>query len=236
MAIITPSNILVMAYFDRINEVLDVACPVMMLRTHETERAYRGIKNWCKEADAVLYKWNCVEGMLEMSLSFDTVLSVEERASDVVQVLVEIERRQDNPELEVFVIEGIYDFVFRADVKILLRKLIIDLPKSGGKKRVVLLNPIPDLPQELAPSIPVLELALPDQAELMRLLESQLKAARAKAEDTVKASMVVAAEGMTIEAADLAFKIAGIRTEFGDEAAAVVRECRQYYLEAKSPN
>jgi hypothetical protein len=222
-----------MGYFDRINEVLDAGAPVIMLRTTEFERAYQGLKKWCKEVDGVLYKWNCVEGLLEMSLNFDTVMTVDERVSDLVQVLVEVERRQDSTDLELFVIEGVYDFMYRADVKILLRKLTIDLPKSEGRKRVVLLNPVPELPMELCQSIPVLELPLPDATELRKLLESQIKASKATVTPEIKEAMVAAAIGMTQDAANLAFKIAAARTQFGEEAAAVVRGSNSLYLEPK---
>jgi hypothetical protein len=222
-----------MGYFDRINEVLDVAAPVVMLRTTEFERAYAGLKKWCRQADAVLYKWNCVEGLLEMSLNFDTVMAVDERVSDLVQVLVEIERRQDSSEVEMFVLEGVYDYMYRADVKILLRKLTIDLPKGGDKKRVILLNPVPELPMELCNSIPVLEIPAPDVKELGKLLEKVAKDGGTKVNPVIADAMVEAAGGMTLEAAALAFKIAGARTEYGDEAPAVVRECRKLYLEAK---
>ena len=219
-----------MGYFDRVDEVLDAGAAVVMLRTTEFGRAYAGLKRWCKEADGVLYRWNCVEGLLEMSLSFDTVMTVDARVSDIAQVLVEIERRQDSQEVEVFVLEGAYDFIFRADVKALLRKLTEDIPKSGDRKKLVLLNPVPQLPMELTASIPVLELPLPEQADLEKLLAAVLKAAGGAPDAQIQAAMVVAAEGMTLEAAKLAFKIAGIRCNFDDTAPAVVRECNNLYL------
>jgi hypothetical protein len=222
-----------MGYFDRINEVLEAGAPVIMLRTTEYERSYAGLKKWCKDADGVLYRWTCVEGLLEMSLSFDTVMAVDERVSDIAQVLVEIERRQDSSEVEMFVLEGLYDYMYRADVKALLRKLIMDIPKSGTKKRVVLLNPVPELPMELCHSIPVLELPLPEPTEYAKLLENQLKTHGGKVSAEVKQAMIEAAEGMTLEVASLAFRIAAIRTDLGEEAAAVVRESRNLYLEAK---
>lgn len=234
MAIITRENTFRnMGYFDRIEEVLDAGAPVVMLRTSEYDRAYAGLKRWCKGADAVLYKWSCVEGLLEMSVNFDTVMAVDERVSDLVQVLVEVERRQDSSEPEMFVIEGAYDFIYRADVKMLLRKLIMDIPKSGNKKKVVLLNPVPELPMELCSSIPSLEMPVPDAIELKKLLEGVLKDRGLKADDAMKAALIEAATGMTGEAAVLAFRIAGLRTEFGEEAPAVVRECNNLYLEPK---
>jgi hypothetical protein len=222
-----------MGYFDRINEILDVAAPVVMLRTTEFERAYAGLKGWCKKADALMYKWNCVEGLLEMSLNHDSVLAVNERVTDLVQILVEVERRQDSAEVEMFVLEGVYDFLYRADVKILLRKLTVDLPKSESRKRVILLNPVSELPMELCHSIPVLELPLPDGTELMKLLEGQLKAKGVKVSSEIKKDMVEAATGMTQEMAALAFNIAGARTKYGEEAGAVVRESSSLYLEPK---
>jgi hypothetical protein len=219
-----------MGYFDRINEVLEAGAPVIMLRTSEFERCYTGLKKWCKGADGVLYRWTCVEGLFEMSLSFDTVLTVDERVTDITQILVEIERRQDSSDVELFILEGVYDFVYRADVKALLRKLSVDLPKSGNKKRVVLLNPVPGLPMELCTLIPVLELPLPDKVELGRVLDTVLKAASANTPSTIREALIEAAEGMTLEAAALAYRIAGIRCDFDVESPAVVRECNLLYL------
>lgn len=219
-----------MGYFDRISEVLEAGAPVIMVRTTEFERCYAGLKKWCKQADGVLYRWTCVEGLLEMSLSFDTVMAVDERVSDIAQVLVEIERRQDSQDVELFVLEGLYDYMYRADVKALLRKLTVDIPKSGYKKRVVLLNPVPELPMELCQSIPVLELPLPDLTELAATLDAILQAQGARVAPSVKVAMRDAALGMTLEMATLAFKVAGLRSEFDDTAAAIVRECNQLYL------
>ena len=223
-----------MAYFDKIEEVLNAQCPVLMLHTHEFERAYVGLKSWCKESDAVLYKWNCVEGMLEMSLNFDTAMTVDEGVSDVTQVLVEAERRQDSNDIEVFVIEGIVDFVYRADVKALLRKLTVDLAKSNGKKRVVLLSQIAELPAELVKLIPVLALPLPDEGDLNKLLEAELRTSGITVSSELRKEILEAAMGLTLSAATLAFKIAGNRTNFGDEAAGVIRECKQFYIEAQA--
>lgn len=219
-----------MGYFDKIDEVLHAACPVFMLHTHEFERAYDGLKSWCKEADAILYKWNCVEGMLEMSLNFDTVMTVDEGVSDVTQVLIEAERRQDSSETEVFVVEGITDFMHRADVKALLRKLTVDLVKSGGKKRVVLLSQVADLPEELMMIVPVMGLPLPDFAELNKLLESELRKHEATVTAELRKNIIEAAEGMTAGAASLALSVAALRTNFGEEAPMVIREFRQNYL------
>lgn len=221
-----------MGYFDRIDEVLEAGAPVIMVRTTEFERCYSGLKKWCRQADGVLYRWTCVEGLLEMSLSFDTVMSVDERVSDIAQILVEIERRQDSRDVELFVLEGVYDFMYRADVKALLRKLTVDIPKAGNQKRVVLLNPVPELPMELCQSIPVLELPTPDADELGKVLDGITKsmAPSGKIQPHVKAAMIEAAQGMTMEMAILAFKIAGARSEFDETAFTIVRECNQLYL------
>lgn len=219
-----------MGYFDRIEEVLDAGAPVIMLRTTEFERGYAGLKKWCKAADGVLYRWTCVEGLLEMSLSFDTVMAVDERVSDIAQVMVEIERRQDSTEIEVFVLEGVYDFMYRADVKALLRKLTVDIPKSGNRKKVILLNPVPALPLELSTSIPVLELPLPDRAELAKAMEMAIKELGGKVSGELREHIIAAAEGMTLEAANLAFRIAYQRCAWDATAPGVVRECNQLYL------
>ncbi len=228
------NNTMAMGYFDRIDEVLNAACPVFMLHTHEFERAYSGLKSWCKETDAILYKWNCVEGMLEMSLNFDTVMTVDEGVSDVTQVLIEAERRQDSSEIEVFVVEGIADFMHRADVKALLRKLSADLVKSGGRKRVVLLSQVASLPEELAVIVPILSLPLPGSGEINKLLEAELRKAEITVANDLRNEIMVAAEGMTLGAARLAFRIAALRTNFGAEAPMVIREWRQNYLPIQS--
>jgi hypothetical protein len=220
-----------MGYFDRINEILDAGCPVMMIHTHEFERAYAGLKSWCKEADAVLYKWNCVEGMVEVSLSFDSVMTVDERVTDLSQVLVEAERRVDNSEMEVFVVEGIVDYIHRPDIKALLRKLTVDLPKTGSRKRVIMLSQIAEIPTELAYIVPLVPLPLPDFAELNKILEAQLRQQNVTVAVELRKAIIEAAEGLPMEAASLAFKLAGLRTSFGDEAPAIVREARQLFIE-----
>lgn len=220
-----------MQFFDLLNDVFRARFPVVMLHTHESDRVYRGIKKFCKEDEYTLYKWNCVEGMVELGLTFDTVLPVGDGQMDAIQVLVEIERRMDMRDKELFVLEGMYDWIYKPHVKMLLRKLANDLIRSVGPKSVVLMNPVPELPLELSQVIPVLRVPPAEGAALQALLAEVAKALGKEVDPAVAAKMVQAASGMNMQRAELAFRLAGVTADFGRDATMVVQEVRSWKAE-----
>ena len=219
-----------MQFFDQLSDLFRARYPLVMLTTHEHAKIYRFLKSFCREAEYNLFRWNCVEGMLELGLSFDTEIASSDAVSDPAQVLTEIQRRVDSREPEIFVLEGISDFLHYASVKVLLRKLATDLPKSVGPKHVILLSQTGALPQELVRFMPVLEVPLPSEEELGQLLDKVAEHVGATLPAEARAVIVEAAIGLTGREANLAFQLVRTQTQFGIGSAELVRETKGWIV------
>ncbi|MEM0995625.1 MAG: hypothetical protein AAGN35_01035 [Bacteroidota bacterium] len=217
-----------MHFFEQLSDLFKARFPLIVLNTVENQRVYRHLREFCKEADYSLFRWNCVEGMLDMGLGQGTELAVGDIISDPEQVLTEIQRRLDEREQELFVLEGLFEFIEFASVKVLLNKLTTDLPKSLGAKHVVLLNPGIAVPSDLARLLPTLDVPLPSEEELAHMLE--VVAQKYQATLAEEARRVIAAEavGMTEKEAQLAFQLVAVRSGFGIGATEVVREAKSW--------
>lgn len=220
-----------MHFFDQLSDLFRARYPLVMLSTHEHKRIYRYLKAFCRESDYNLFRWNCVEGMLELGLSFDTELAAADAVSDPVQVLTEIQRHVDSREPELFVLEGLTDFLHYASVKVLLRKLATDLPKSQGPKHVVLFSQSGEVPLALTRFIPVIQVPLPSLEELEVVLDGVAKSVGATLSTEARSVIVGEAVGLTEREAELAFQLAHVRTQFGIGAAEVIRETKSWIVE-----
>ena len=220
-----------MQFFDHVQDLFRAGYPVIMLQTFEYARAYRTIKSYCKEEDVTLYRWNCVDGLLELGLTFGTELSVGDEVTSAEKVLLELLRRVDSRENEIYVVEGIYDFLWRAEVKVLLRKLATDLPKSEGKKNVVLLNPVYALPTELSRFVTVLRVPLPTREELGGVLDQVIHKVGTEPSQIVRDALLEAADGLTEREAELAFTYAHQQTEFAKGASDLVLEAKTWIMQ-----
>jgi hypothetical protein len=198
--------------------------PILLLQTYEFDRAYQLLRAICKAEDFLLYRWNCVEGMGELGLSFETVLPIGDRVQDASQVMAELARRTDSRDAEIYVLESFDDYYDQPDVKVLLRKLAFDLPRSPKPKHVVLLSPLATLPEELRHYVAVLPLQEPSEEELLALLAEEAKRFESKPDPALAIELAKAAKGMTAQEARLAFRLAGVRDGFGHRSLEAVRE------------
>lgn len=198
--------------------------PIVLLHTFEFDRAYLMLRQICKAEDFLLYRWNCVEGMGELGLSFETVLPIGDRIQDAYQVMAELARRTDSRDAEIYVLESFSDYWELPEVKVLMRKLAFELPKSPRPKHVVLLSAVDNIPAELARYVTVVPLPLPEQAELLEILQTEASSLGQSIEPALALALADAAKGMTAREASLAFRLAGVRDGFGHRALEAVRE------------
>ena len=80
-----------MQFFEQLKDVFQARYPVLILNSHEHARVYRHLKAFCRDEEYTLFRWSCVEGLLELGLSFDTEIAVGDTVSDPEQVLSEIQ-------------------------------------------------------------------------------------------------------------------------------------------------
>lgn len=221
ITLLTPER---MQFTDRLFDLLRAGYPILLLQTHEYDRAYAFLKEYCRKEDSLLYHWNSTDGLGEMGLNFDSILPVGDNIYEPTLVLEEVERRLDTREHEIYVLEGMADHLHFPNVKVFLRKLALNIPKGMGRKHVVLLGPMGNVPQELARFIAVVEMPFPDYSEMAAILDKAISAAGATVEDGLRHELVKAADGLTAHEAGMAYRLAGVRDNFGHRALESVRE------------
>lgn len=196
---------------------------VIWIQTYDFRRAYDQLKAVSYEEDYNLYKWSCVEGLMELGLTMDTVLSIGEHVKEGRQVLTEILRRLDEYDNEIFVLEGFQDFIHYADIKVLLQKLAYDLPRASKPKHLVLLSPKVVMPEELARFIDVLALPGASEQEYVAMVEAAAKEHQVSLDFERISAMVTAIKGLTELEAQAMLRLTGVETAFGDGALEVLR-------------
>lgn len=217
---------------DQMTDYFRAGYPIVLLHTFEFDRAYLLLRQICKEEDFLLYRWNSVEGMGELGLSFETVLPIGDRIQDATQVMAELARRTDSRDAEIYVLESFEDYFDQPDVKVLLRKLAFELPKSPRPKHVVLLSAVARIPEELQRYVAVVPMPLPDEDELLAILQAEAARFEDKPEPALAIELAKAAAGMTAREARLAFRLAGVRDSFGHRALEAVREAATLIVKA----
>ena len=194
---------------------------VIWVQTSDFRRAYGQLKAVAYENDYNLYRWTCVEGLMELGLTMDTVLSIGDHVKDARQMLTEVLRRMDEYDNEIFVLEGFHDFIHFADVKVLLQKLAQDMPRSHKPKHIVLLSPRVLIPEELARFVDVLALPEPTDQEYVTMLVEESKAQGKKVEFERISPLVGAVRGLTELEARTIFRLVGVETDYEEGAVEV---------------
>ena len=210
-----------MTFYNLLEGRLKARFGVIWVQTSDLRRAYSQFKEVAYENDYNLYKWTCVEGLMELGLTMDTVLSIGDHVKDARQILTEVLRRMDEYDNEIFVLEGFQDFIHYADVKALIQKLAQEMPRTQRPKHIVLLSPRVLIPEELARFIDVLVLPEPTEQEYITMLVEESKAQGGKVEFERIAGLVAAVKGLTELEARGIFRLVGVETEFGEGAQEV---------------
>lgn len=197
---------------------------VIWIQTSDFKRAYKEFKALAIEGDYNLYKWSCIEGLMELGLTMDTVLSVGDNVMEARQILTEVLRRMDEFNKEIFVIEGFQDFIHFADIKTLFQKLAQELPRTRRRKHIILMSPKVILPEELARFVDVLEFPEATAQEYAALLLEVAKSYNLKPEYDLVSGLALKAQGLTELEARLAFSLVAVETGFGEGALDVLRK------------
>lgn len=209
-------------FYTTIENKLKARYGVIWVQAFDFRRAYKYFKALAFEGDYNLYKWSCVEGLMEMGLTMDTVLSVGDNVLEGRKILTEVLRRADELESEIFVLEGFHDFIHFTDIKVLVQKLALELPQASRPKHMVILSPKLFIPEELARLIDVVRLPDASEQDYEDILIEVAKAQRLRIDSGVLKRMATAAKGLGELEARLIFGLAAVETNFSEDAVEVV--------------
>lgn len=207
--------------FEKLKDMLYAYYPTIYLQTYEYDRTWMKIRSIAKSiissgADVNLYKWNCVEGLLEVSPEEKTIKIDDEPILEPSMVLKYIHSIKDKSYKDIFVLEDFNAYIEEDDVKFYLRQ--ISQKAKFRNTHVIVLSAIYKLPVELEKYITVLATPLPDRKELEITLRGVERNCGLTLSVDMRNKMVDAALGMTTMEADLAFCLAAVRDQLGENS------------------
>lgn len=207
--------------FEKLKDMLYAYYPTIYLQTYEYDRTWMKIRSIAKSiissgTDVNLYKWNCVEGLLEVSPEEKIIKIDDEPVLEPSMVLKYIHSIKDKSHKDVFVLEDFNAYIEEDDVKFYLRQ--ISQKAKFRNTHVLVLSALYKLPVELEKYITVLATPLPDRKELEITLRGVEKNCGLTLSVDMRNKMVDAALGMTTMEADLAFCLAVVRDQLGENA------------------
>ena len=207
--------------FEKLKDMLYAYYPTIYLQTYEYDRTWMKIRYIANSiissgTDVNLYKWNCVEGLLEVSPEEKTIKIDDEPVLEPSMVLKYIHSIKDKSHKDIFVLEDFNAYIEEDDVKFYLRQ--ISQKAKFRNTHVIVLSALYKLPVELEKYITVLATPLPDRKELEITLRGVEKNCGLTLSVDMRNKMVDAALGMTTMEADLAFCLAAVRDQLGENA------------------
>lgn len=207
--------------FEKLKDMLYAYYPTIYLQTYEYDRTWMKIRSIANSiisfgTDVNLYKWNCVEGLLEVSPEEKTIKIDDEPVLEPSMVLKYIHSIKGKSHKDIFVLEDFNAYIEEDDVKFYLRQ--ISQKAKFRNTHVIVLSALYKLPVELEKYITVLATPLPDRKELEITLRGVEKNCGLTLSVDMRNKMVDAALGMTTMEADLAFCLAAVRDQLGENA------------------
>ena len=208
--------------FEKLKDMLNAYYPTFYLQSYEYNRTWMKIQSISKSfiakgIDVHLFRWNCVEGLLELKVDGNMPIKVD--GEDVVEpamVLKYIYGITDKKHKDIFVLEDFNAYIEEEDIKYYLRQ--ISHQAKFTNTHVVILSAVYKLPIELEKYITVLTTPLPDRKELEITLREVERDCGITLSIDMRNKMVDAALGMTTMEADLAFCLAAVKDNLGNNA------------------
>lgn len=204
-----------------LQDMLKAYYPVIYFLSFEYDRTKQKLRALTKEMnkDYSFFEWNCVDGLIERNLNGQQPTKIES-LEEPEELLAHIGEQIDNDKNEIFVLEDFHDFLGERNIKIRLRQLAEKL--RYYRKHIILVSSVLNLPVELEKYITVLEMPLPGRHDLEVVLGEVAKNANVALDNNLRKKLIDSALGMTVMEADLAYCLAAVRDNLGNNAPKTV--------------
>ena len=193
--------------------------PLLWIVTREESRAERFILEAAQAAQYEPRFWDCATGISNFNGE------PKERGTEAIDPGVAIATIRDSRERQLWVLRDMHKFLAEPFVLRGLRSLARTLPTAPRDKAraIIVLTPVNDVPPELAGHAIVVEIPLPDRAEIAALLDSAIAALpdemrATAAENGVRERAIDSAVGLTAEEAQACFAKSLVTTRKIDPA------------------
>lgn len=200
--------------------MLNAYYPVLYLTSFEYDRTKQKIDGIIKSLrsenkDVRLFIWNCVEGLNSITIDGNHKYLGEEY-DDAEMVLKYIYTNNDISKKDIFILEDFSNYIEEDKVKFYIRS-IAERAKHTNTHAIIL-SAVYKLPVELEKYVTVLNIPLPDRLDMERTLVQVERQCKINLSVEMRNRMVDAALGMTSMEADLAFCLAAVKDDLGENA------------------
>jgi len=194
-------------FFDDLKDMLNANYPLIYLVTTEYNRTLQYVRNIAHNSKLNFNVWNCIDGLESHSKDRTDQLQIKahpDKIKDYKDVLQHIKQSVPEQDKEIYFLEDYHTYFKENEVVVLLRKLAEQL--KFYDTHVLIVGPFVKLPPELEKFITVVNIPLPDRADLEKRLNRILD--KEQLHDDLKKLLIDSALGMTDMEADLAFRLA----------------------------
>jgi AAA+ superfamily predicted ATPase len=205
--------------YGKIKDMLNAYYPVLYLTSFEYERTKQKIDGIIsslrsEKKEVRLFNWNCVEG-LNLITTDGQHQYLGEEYDDAEMVLKFIYNNKEISK-DIFVLEDFSNYIEEEKVKFYVRS-IAERAKHTNT-HAIFLSAVYKLPIELEKYVTVLNIPLPDRFDMERTLIQVERQCKINLSVEMRNRMVDAALGMTSMEADLAFCLAAVKDDLGENA------------------
>lgn len=212
------------AIYGKIKDMLNAYYPVLYLTSFEYDRTKQkidGIINSLKsdKKEVRLFNWNCVEGLNECAASGKKPIVDPESDETIVEASEALKYVLKNPNQsikDIFIFEDLSNNIEEDEVKFYLRTIAEKARHTNT--HVIILSAVYKLPVELEKYVTVINIPLPDRYDMERTLGVVERQCKINLSVEMRNRMVDAALGMTSMEADLAFCLAAVKDDLGENA------------------
>ncbi len=189
--------------------------PILYLVSWEEARTERLLRELGQSLQKKIYTWTVTKGFDAGVFASSLAVAEDKTPAQALQTVA------GSPERAIFVLKDFHAHLDRPEVVRALRDLVTSLKQSF--KTLVILSPVLTIPRELEKDVTVLDVPLPDAAEIGSLLDGIVQSVRNDARVTINATaelrerIIKAALGLTASEAENVFAKAIVHQRRLDE-------------------
>ena len=210
------------AIYSKIKDMLKAYYPVLYLTSYEydrTKQKIEGIVNILRSENknVRLFNWNCVDGLrlIEGVTQFLVKNRDGEEIVEPEETLKYILNDRESSK-DIFVLEDFNNYIEEENVKFYIRSIAEKARHTNSHAIVV--SAVYKLPIELEKYVTVLNIPLPNRGDMEKTLGVVERQCKINLTIEMRNRMVDAALGMTSMEADLAFCLAAVKDDLGENA------------------
>lgn len=205
--------------FKKIEALLQAYYPVLYLTSFEYERTKQKVRTAIADVANKhhIFEWNCVEGLYQIDKESRQEVENMEEPEELLKHILSI---TDRSYKDVFILEDFNNYIEEPRVKHLMR-IIADKARFTNT-HVIIVSASYKLPTELEKYVTVLNIPLPNRYDIDKTLQQVERDTKISLTAEHRNRLIDAALGMTSMEADLAFCLAAVKDNLGNNSPYIV--------------